>query len=393
MVHGVPAGPSSREGKGTRSLFEVPYSKSEVFLSFCRLGEAFCEGESMVLVPCWLSGDTIYPKFSTDGEGLIFQAGEKAIMDVWAWLVNTMSVARLDVLEPESMEAARQTFPKWKLDSPSTCEIWPIPPVPPDSGAATSSSEHKEMEDVVKALRKGNMGDHVDLFGHDECSSADEDEIDTSLEDSILDMVKGLKRKLQKARQAAAKSRKAKVKVVQVRLKARKRPAAALAPAVAPAPAAAPEPAAAPQPPPPAPDPPPPPPPPPPAPLPGGRRPRVLVGEPWGEFQLAPVYQTVGGDRVHKAWGASCHKHSDVGEDNRCQKQVTFPPGSSAATRQEAKRLCKVWLLWGRAVPSDAPDGKRQHLFDMGGRRLRSEAPPISEAELDVRVLDPAARL
>ena len=59
----------------------------------------------------------------------------------------------------------------------------------------------------------------------------------------------------------------------------------------------------------------------------------------------------------------------------------------------EHRRLCKLWLLLGRGVPEDAPNGRKWHLKDIGGRGFRRNVPDVSQITLDETVLIPGALL
>ena len=96
------------------------------------------------------------------------------------------------------------------------------------------------------------------------------------------------------------------------------------------------------------------------------------------------------GTKVQIGFGGNCRKHKNLEDGptaNPCQKQVTFPVGSSPEVVAEARRLCKTWLLLGRRVCDDHPSGRQEHLHKMGGRWLRQSAPSLTEEQLDRMVL------
>ena len=113
----------------------------------------------------------------------------------------------------------------------------------------------------------------------------------------------------------------------------------------------------------------------------------------WGEFSYAPIFKTTAEGKVHIGWGGNCHCHHNMDDDLKCQKQLTFPAHSAPDVVDEHRRLCKLWLLLGRGVPEDAPNGREWHLKGIGGRCFRRNVPDVSESTLDETVLIPGALL
>jgi hypothetical protein len=100
------------------------------------------------------------------------------------------------------------------------------------------------------------------------------------------------------------------------------------------------------------------------------------------------VFRKFDGVKKHIGYGANCRMHHVVGPDGKkkgvpCQKQLTFPLDSPPEVVDEARRLAKVWLLLGRDISADAPNGRHEHLLEIGGRRFRTSAPDWPEELCD----------
>ncbi len=329
-------------------------------------------------------------------QGIHFQVTEAAMQENWGWLVSEVSVTRLPALPPRSMAEAIEAIPRFDLSVASGVSdshiLWPQPETESSKGADSAHAkvgESDSMEDIVKQLR-ASAASHLDLAGLEEAGA---DGLDSEVAELEIDsIVQSLKEALPKKKNAAAK---AKVKVVRVRMAARKtarkRPASKISDDLPEVQGAAgsggsgevlpPEGVV----------------PPPPAPdeaAPARVRARApqaagrqMVAEPWGEFSISPVFSNKTGERVQIGWGANCLKHKNgPGCSLRCQKQVPFTAADGGA--DEARRLCKVWLLCGRRLDSTHPTGQHEHVHQIG-KRWRVAAPPITEAEADIMVLTP----
>ncbi len=107
--------------------------------------------------------------------------------------------------------------------------------------------------------------------------------------------------------------------------------------------------------------------------------PRQRRGEPWGIWQLAPIFAR----GVHTAWGAVCGRHTDDVIKTECKKTCAFRGGRYQVTEAEAKLRLKRWLVAGMDDRDWAPDtGRRRHV-GMGGPGLVEFACGLSEPELD----------
>jgi len=118
---------------------------------------------------------------------------------------------------------------------------------------------------------------------------------------------------------------------------------------------------------------------------------------PWGQFALGPVYRAQAGHdgMVQVGWWAKCWEHTNDGDvpgcSMKCQKQLTTLSGDRAVSLDEVKRLLKIWLLLGRAIPPDDPQGRNLHVRGLGGSEFRATAPAWTHEQCDAMLANGAA--
>ena len=84
---------------------------------------------------------------------------------------------------------------------------------------------------------------------------------------------------------------------------------------------------------------------------------------------------------VHTGWGANCGQHF-CSQGLRCKKNIQARRVAGAIVEgglDEARLLCKQWLLLGAAIPAAQPEGRRGHVLGIG----RADIPLRPEADLD----------
>ena len=105
----------------------------------------------------------------------------------------------------------------------------------------------------------------------------------------------------------------------------------------------------------------------------------ALVGERqerqhlFGPWSISEVWSK----KVQVGWGANCGQHFGVA-GLACKKNITALAGVDNGL-DEAKRLCKGWLLLGRQIKCHDCDGRRKHVLEF----KRGDIPLRSHEELD----------
>lgn len=89
----------------------------------------------------------------------------------------------------------------------------------------------------------------------------------------------------------------------------------------------------------------------------------------WHGWSIAPIK---GG-----GWGATCRQRTNSWDESgtACKKMINV----ASMSEDEARVRVKLWLLAGLEIPSDAPDGRQRHVFEVNARALALQP----EAEVD----------
>ena len=347
----------------------------------------FSDSTCVVLVACVSDGSKLVLK-DDDQVGVVFEVAHKELSNLWQKCGGTCtSLVVTELLRDASCVSGM--LPRYTLSSGSDerdLHIWPVAAAAAGmpSGSVGASDTKDAIRETVEAMRLGlRQPTCADVESDDEIA---EDEVAImSLEESALASLlrKAPKRRMPLPRRRWVPKKKARGSAT---MSGGAGPGAAVGvAAVPPEPALIPFPgglAEHPDPPPAA-----------PMDLPPALADREARSIAWGEFSYAPIFKTTAEGKVQIGWGGNCHRHRNMDDHLKCQKQLTFPAHSAPDVVDEHRRVCKLWLLLGRGVPEDAPNGREWHLKDIGGRGFRRNASDVSESRLGETVLIPGALL
>jgi hypothetical protein len=113
-----------------------------------------------------------------------------------------------------------------------------------------------------------------------------------------------------------------------------------------------------------------------------GKAPAVPRAEDWGPFKVARVFSR----GVPIGWGATCGRHTNVGDANCCKKQIQYGAKDPLTDEQCVAKL-KRWLISGFDIPTEGLASRKEHL-NIEIRRLAAETKTADELwrELEVRL-------